>query len=237
MRSVPFAMKQVALPALLLALLLTPARGAVPPLFPVFWHVGSGYNSVNGSIPAPGWPASLTAGWQCDHPGAFWPSVNVTERFGAQNCTQVQCGPACTNPPHCKDWTMGLFPSLKGWHGKAGVPVNGGVPQAANLSAHLANLRETVVQFIPDPLWTGNAVFDFEEWTNIWDLMVDGGPAGGWHSIYYQNYSIELERKAHPSWSESKLVAAAKESFETSATEFLVETLKTCNSLRPNAKW
>ena len=200
--------------------------------FPVFWHVGSGYNTVNGTVPAPGWPRSLAAGWQCDHPGAFWPSVNVTEHFGVENCTRVQCGPACTNPPLCQDWQMGLFPSLK-----AGVPVNGGVPQAANLSAHLAELRATVVHFVPDPDWDGLAVFDFEEWTNIWELMVDGGTPGGWHSIAYQNYSIELERRAHPRWSEGALVAAAKANFETAATEFLVETLRTCSALRPKAKW
>ena len=203
-----------------------------PPPFPVFWHVGSGYDTINGSVPAPGWPRSLSAGWQCDHPGAFWPSVNVTERFGVENCTRVQCGPGCTNPPDCQNWRMGLFPSLK-----AGVPVNGGVPQAANLTAHLAELRATLVHFIPDPEWDGLAVFDFEEWTNIWELMVAGGTPGGWHSVAYQDYSIELERRAHPGWSENKLVAAAKESFEHSATEFLVETLRTCSALRPNARW
>ena len=202
------------------------------PRFPVVWHVGSGYNSVNGSIPAPGWPASLAKGWQCDHPGSFFPSVNVTAQFGVRNCTTIQCGPGCTNPPNCEDWQMGLFPKIQD-----SVPVNGGVPQAANLSAHIEKLRETVVQWIPNPEWDGLAVFDFEEWTNIWELMVSPSPGGGWHSIVYQNYSIELERKAHPSWTESQLVVAAKSSYEAAATEFLVQTLRTCRALRPNAKW
>ena len=35
---------------------------AAAPRFPVVWHVGSGYNSVNGSIPAPGWSRR---GWCC----------------------------------------------------------------------------------------------------------------------------------------------------------------------------
>ena len=47
-------------------------------------------------------------------------------------------------------------------------------------------------------LRTGLAVFDFEEWTNIWELMTSPGASGGWHSIAYQNYSVELERKAQP---------------------------------------
>jgi hypothetical protein len=113
--------------------------------FPVVWNVGAGYDSINGSVPAPGWPHSLTAGFQCNHPGAFYPSVNVSALFGLQNCSRIQCGPGCTNPP-CADWTQGLFPQLK-----AGQPVHGGVPQAANLSAHLANLRATVPKWIPDP--------------------------------------------------------------------------------------
>jgi hypothetical protein len=119
---------------------LVAATAAPPPRFPVVWHVGSGYDAVNGSIPAPGWPASLAKGWQCDHPGAFFPSVNVTAQFGVGNCTTIQCGPACTNPPNCANWHMGLFPEIKNF-----IPINGGVPQAANLSAHLETLRETVV--------------------------------------------------------------------------------------------
>eukprot|EP01048_Picozoa_sp_COSAG05_P016453 COSAG05_NODE_2118_length_3536_cov_3.709340_2_plen_252_part_00 len=201
--------------------------------FPVYWHVGSGYNSVNGSIPAPGWPRSLTAGWQCDHPGAFFPSINVTREFGTENCTRVQCGPACTNPPDCQDWRMGLFPSLKG-----GDVINGGVPQAANLSAHLLKLRETVPLLIPDPDWDGLAVFDFEEWQPVWELMTAGGVAGGWHSIAYQQYSVNLTRLAHPHvTNESELAAMAKASYEAAATDFLVQTLRTCRAIRPRALW
>lgn len=198
--------------------------------WPVVWHVGSGWDSINGSIPAPGWPRSLAHGWQCTHPGAFYPSVNVTAEFGVENCTRIQCGPGCTNNP-CQDWTMGRFPTIKN-----GEPVNGGVPQAANLSAHLASLRATVPLWIPDPDWDGYAVFDFEDWTNVWDLMV-APTAGGWHSVAFQNYSIELERRKHPSWSEAQLTAAAKTSFESAATEWLVLSLRTCHALRPRALW
>lgn len=212
---------------------------AVIDRFPVTWLVGSGWDSVNGSIPAPGWPNDLKWGWQCNHPGAFYPSVNVTELFGVANCSGIQCGPGCTNPPDCKDWTQGLFPSLTGSGSDCAqaVPVHGGVPQAAHLSAHLAELRATVPLFIPDPEWDGMAIFDLEKWTNIWELMIAPGPAGGWHSICYQNYSIELERQAHPAWSDAQLVAAAKTSLETAETEWLVQTLRTCRAIRPKAKW
>ena len=211
--------------------LLLPLLAARSSAFPVVWHVGSGWDSVNGSVPAPGWPAALAHGWQCTHPGAFFPSLNVTAAFGVENCTRIQCGPGCTNPP-CADWTMGLFPRLRD-----GAPLNGGVPQAANLSAHLANLRATVPRWIPDPDWDGLAVFDFEDWTNVWELMIAPSAGGGWHSVAYQNYSIELERRAHPGRSEAQLRAAAKLSFESAATDFLVQTLRLCRALRPRAKW
>ena len=122
---------------------------------------------------------------------------------------------------------MGLFPRLRD-----GAPHNGGVPQAANLSAHLANLRATVPRWIPDPEWDGLAVFDFEEWTNVWELMIAPTAGGGWHSVAYQNYSVELERRAHPGWSEAQLRAAAKLSFESAATDFLVQTLRLCRARR-----
>jgi hypothetical protein len=200
-------------------------------IWPVVWHVGSGWDSINGSIPAPGWPRSLAHGWQCTHPGAFFPSINVTAKFDVENCTRIQCGPGCTNPP-CQDWTMGRFPTIKN-----GKPVNGGVPQAANLSAHLAELRATLPSWIPDPNWDGYAVFDFEDWTNIWDLMIAPTAGGGWHSVAYQKYSIDLERRKHPSWTERQLTAVAKSSFESAATEWLVLTLRTCRKLRPRALW
>lgn len=60
-----------------------------------------------------------------------------------------------------KPWTAGLWPTITG----DGRSVNGGVPQNASLAAHVAALKATVVTWIPDAGWTGNAVFDFEAWS------------------------------------------------------------------------
>ena len=46
-----------------------------------------------------------------------------------------------------------------------------------------------------------------------------------------------MQRNAHPEWSEPQLVAAAKASYEAASTEWLVQTLRTCRSLRPKARW
>ena len=46
-----------------------------------------------------------------------------------------------------------------------------------------------------------------------------------------------MQRKAHPEWSEPQLTAAAKASYEAASTEWLVQTLRTCRSIRPKARW
>ncbi len=137
----------------------------------------------------------------------------------------TQTGNGCSNPG-CKSWSQGLFPTISA----SGEMVNGGVPQNANLTAHLEALRKTVVSWIPDPDWSGNAVLDFEAWTTVWELNTD---SGDWHSIRYTNYSLYLEKLKHPDWNDSEIEAAAKKAFQGAATTFFVETLKTLSGLRP----
>ena len=58
-----------------------------------------------------------------------------------------------------------------------------------------------------------------------------------WHGQAYQNFSLAMVRKAHPSWNETQVLQTAKRDFEQAANEYFVETLKVCRKLRPNAKW
>jgi len=44
-------------------------------------------------------------------------------------------------------------------------------------------------------------------------------------------------RKAHPAWTEAKVLAAAIVAFESAAMPFFVETLNVARELRPNASW
>lgn len=160
----------------------------------------------------------------------FW---NVAESNPPLNLSQflifpanyTQTGSGCSNPG-CKPWSQGLFPTISA----SGEIVNGGVPQNANLSAHLERLSETVVTWIPDPEWSGNAVLDFEAWTTVWEL---NSGTGDWHSYRYANYSIYLEKLKHPDWDDLQILLQARESFEAAATNFFVETLYTVRKLRP----
>ena len=161
----------------------------------------------------------------------FWnvgeknPNSLDPEKYFIFSANYTQTGNGCSTPS-CQPWTQGLFPTIS----DNGEPVNGGVPQNANLTAHVAELEKTVVQWIPDPAWEGNAVLDFEAWTTVWELNTGSGQ---WHGARYQNYSIYLERKLHPTWSKEQIVSEAKKNFEAAATQFFVETLNTCKKLRP----
>lgn len=160
--------------------------------------------------------------------GDSTPKTLNPEKFLVFSANYTQTGDGCSTP-NCQSWSQGLFPTIS----DDGTAVNGGVPQAANLSAHLELLEKTVVQWIPDPDWDGNAVLDFEAWTTVWELNTD---SGNWHGRRYQNYSIYLVQKEHPEWPKEQVVAEAKKEFEGAATEFFVETLSTCKKLRPKVR-
>lgn len=163
------------------------------------------------------------------------PRVDVTEYgFQPRSATQVGNGCASDPPPHsnpgCASWTQGLFPTI----GDDGSWVHGGVPQNADLDAHLAELRATLPSWIPDPHFTGNAVLDFEAWTTVWELNTS---PDNWHGERYRNASRYLVAKAHPRWNATAVEAEAKRAFEGAATSWFVKTLQTCRALRPRARW
>ncbi len=76
----------------------------------------------------------------------------------------------------------------------------------------------------------------FESWVPLWD---DNTTPGGvdWHSVAYQNYSMQLVAKAHPDWSADKVEKQAKTEFEAAATAMFVAALNHATALRSKAKW
>eukprot|EP00755_Sulcionema_specki_P028083 Sspe_Gene.89118::Locus_60968_Transcript_1_1_Confidence_1.000_Length_1860::g.89118::m.89118/K01197/hya; hyaluronoglucosaminidase len=179
--------------------------------------------------------ACLVGGEALPRYAVFWnvgetkdPPMPV-EPFGILPRNYTEVGGGCSTPG-CSSWSQGVWPVIT----SDGKVVNGGVPQAGNLTLHLETLRRDVVRWIPDPEWDGNAVFDFESWTTVWDYNSD---SGNWHSRRYQDHSIALVREQHPTWNESQVLEAAKTAFESAATEWFVESLKTGRALRPKARW
>eukprot|EP00040_Diaphanoeca_grandis_P022370 m.120001 g.120001 ORF g.120001 m.120001 type:complete len:390 (-) comp28780_c0_seq1:257-1426(-) len=126
----------------------------------------------------------------------------------------------------------GKWPMLP--EGLNGTVVNGGVPQAANLSLHLELTAANVERLMPDPAYAGLGIFDFEAWFPIWE---DNTSGDDWHGSRYQTYSILLVKKEHPDWTDKQLEDQATSDFETAGIAMFVQTLNLCSKLRPNALW
>jgi hyaluronoglucosaminidase len=62
-------------------------------------------------------------------------------------------------------------------------------------------------------------------------------PSVGFHSVRYQNLSIELVRAKHPVWPMEQLVAQAKVEFEAAANHWMVAVLNMLRKLRPHARF
>ncbi|XP_051873386.1 hyaluronidase-like isoform X2 [Pristis pectinata] len=109
------------------------------------------------------------------------------------------------------------------------IPVNGGLVQIANLTEHLKVAAEDINNLL-DVDFHGLAVIDWEEWRPLWDR--DWGKM-----VIYRKKSEELVRRKSPSLPESKVVQLAKEQFQNAAKNFMSETLKLGQKLRPKGFW
>ncbi|VDP20182.1 unnamed protein product, partial [Onchocerca flexuosa] len=56
---------------------------------------------------------------------------------------------------------FGLYPYYRSYSDTK-LAVNGGIPQRANISAHLSVVRNNISKHIPDPNFNGLAVIDYE---------------------------------------------------------------------------
>ena len=65
---------------------------------------------------------------------------------------------------------------------------NGGVPQAANITAHLLMLKEDLEAQIPDKHFAGVLIVDWEAWRPLYSENDDGLSA-------YREYSVSFFKK------------------------------------------
>ena len=120
----------------------------------------------------------------------------------------------------------------------AAKPINGGLPQALDLTAHVAALTRDIERQIPDPEASGVYSFDWEFWWPVWERNGIGGPPGQPPpTSIYQNRSIMLVQQRHPDWDQQQLVAQAKREWEAAARALFLATLRTAKALRPNSLW
>ncbi|NXX98785.1 HYAL1 protein, partial [Centropus bengalensis] len=121
---------------------------------------------------------------------------------------------------------LGFFP----YYTPHGEPVNGGLPQNSSMQAHLDQAVQDIKVMLPRPTYDGLAVIDWEKWRPIW--------ARNWDSLdIYQWKSEELVWQQHPQWTFGMVEEEAQHQFEQGAREFMEQTLKLGETLRPNGYW
>ncbi|XP_035697569.1 hyaluronidase-1-like isoform X1 [Branchiostoma floridae] len=121
---------------------------------------------------------------------------------------------------------MGLYP----YYDDDNMPINGGIPQVVNMTAHLAKAAEDIRTLISDPDYRGLAVIDWEGWKPVWNRNWDT-------KAIYKNASRSLVEKHHPDWRKEKIEAAAKAEFEAAGRTMFTETILLARKLRPKAHW
>lgn len=121
---------------------------------------------------------------------------------------------------------LGLYPYYK----TDGTPMNGGLPQLASLAQHLEKIPKGLQKYINEPTAKGLAVFDWEEWRPLW--------IRNWNAKnIYREQSKKLIAEKHPSWTAEHVTKVAQQDFELSAQKFMLETLRSAKSLRPQQLW
>jgi hypothetical protein len=152
---------------------------------------------------------------------------------------RVQLGMIKECPHPC-----GLLPTLGCDPKTAEYGCNGALPQGPgfNLTLHLDTLQRTfdgcaagdpakrkpchpTKKNIPDDD-DRLLDLDFESWGPLWDHANAG----------YQNASIALVQKVHPSWSQAQVLAEATKDWEAAASSLLITTIRFVKKIRPKLK-
>jgi hypothetical protein len=111
----------------------------------------------------------------------------------------------------------GLYPRFD----LIGNPINGGLPQLADVGLHLAVWLRNVTRLLgpPGPALRGVVGLDWESWVPVWEQNVDTylDTTQGNGSLY-RSRSEQLVRDAHPAWPAARVAAAAKADFEAGAS-------------------
>lgn len=128
--------------------------------------------------------------------------------------------------------SFGNFPCLGCGPNK--TDLHGGIPQRADLAAHLKQVVHDldnclgVGRWTPcvDKDWEGYVVLDYEAWRANW----------GWTNTPYRTASLNHTRTLHPGLNASALATASMVQYNTSAMAFLTATLRTIRAQRPKIK-
>jgi len=103
---------------------------------------------------------------------------------------------------------VGMYPDLT-------RGINGGIPQRANLSAHLQKFRRDFAALVPDPDYRGYCLLDFEQFRADWNSTPDA----------YRNASVQAA---------GGNATLGKLQYEAAAKRFMLGTIVAARALRPH---
>lgn len=115
----------------------------------------------------------------------------------------------------------GLYP--KEWQGQN---VNGGVPVACDMNAHLTKLRDDIDRYIPQN-FSGYAVIDYEDWEPLWAETPE----------LYREKTRAVVRAQYAGLTPQQVEEYSIRDHERAAKDFLLQTINTAKAMRPSAKW
>ena len=121
---------------------------------------------------------------------------------------------------------LGVYPYVS----RDGAEINGGLPQNADLGAHLALAGGQISQrLLPD--FAGLAVIDWEEWRPLWARNFDS-------KAVYRRRSVRRVQRQRPDLAGGQAVTEeARREFEEGARRVMGETLRLGVTERPGGLW
>ncbi|XP_078594305.1 hyaluronidase-1-like [Branchiostoma floridae x Branchiostoma japonicum] len=122
---------------------------------------------------------------------------------------------------------LGLSPKI---HEQTGQDINGGIPQRADIDAHLAKATDDIYRLIPDADYQGLGVIDFKPWRPLWKRNLES-------KSIYRTKSEDLVRQKSPHVSEHEVTSMAKVAFEGAARAWMGGILSLVKTLRPGGSW
>ena len=117
---------------------------------------------------------------------------------------------------------LGTYPKI--WEDKR---THGGTPVGLDFVAHLRKVREDVIRQIPDPMFDGLAVIDYEAREMLWAEL----------SEPYRTIVREKVSEADPTLRGDDLEEACQKVYDHESKRFMRTTIGLCKQLRPRAKW
>lgn len=168
----------------------------------------------------------------------FWCATNhhTEERAGNRWADRVQFG----STPVRRDAII-LYEPWLGEYPKAGPHMLLRDPQL--MARHMAKITTDLDRRVPRD-FTGIAVIDYEAWRLLWERTWTGQRSDApfdAHDHDFQDDWKETIRLMRPELIEGRSVeqqeAIFKQTYEQTAKDFMLATIRECKRLRPNAKW